>query len=294
MLKLYKSIIMKIDKYELKNPLVSSVFKLFLVLIVFTLLLKKFLTLYELINVDLSTEMITVLASLLGATVGGIISYLTTTGSILKTNRVKSAIINKKSIYEPIYIEFKQLLEDLEKKEIIYISRDARYRTIGSTSLEFWTRVKKDTRIFQIPEYLSKDVVEMENALDMHLKQIKLLKNTVFVEFESMLNTKGYYIFENRDNVRDFFSVEKIIRREKDILLEDFFERKFFGVPEISDEDKTVINAVFNHYIQNKMDLSEYETQRDLLVNKLKNCLEVIELIIKTITNKYERQNNLF
>ncbi|MFY3791826.1 hypothetical protein ACOQFO_09035 [Ureibacillus sp. MALMAid1270] len=294
MLNFYKSISLKLNKYELKNPFVFFALKLSLLIVVILLLIKIILTTYEIIDMDLSTEMITVLASLLGATVGGVITYITTTGSILKSNRVKSAIINKKTIYEPIYIEFKQLLEDIEQKEIIYISRDSRYRTIGSTSFEFWTRVKNDTRIFQIPDYLNKDIVEMENTLNKYMKQVDYLIDNALEQFESILNANGYQINDNRDGIRSFFKAKKIIHKEKDILLEDFFRNGVFGISKIIEKDKPIINAAFNDYIENNSELANYEFLRNLLVEKLKNCLEVIELIIKTIRNKYERQNNLF
>lgn len=179
----------KKDKFQLRHPIIYQLIKYLIVILVIYLLIKLFLYCFDMsaISFDFSPELIAVIGSLLGATVGGIITYFTTTHSILKTNHVRSSIINKKTIYEPVLQDLKNILEAFDKKEelkVLYFQ----YRIQDSKLLGAWNRVKNDTRIYQIPEYAKEELCNMEQSLKGYFEHIGNTKTEAFDYFEKLLN----------------------------------------------------------------------------------------------------------
>lgn len=284
----------KKEKFHLEHPLIYQVVKYLIVILVIYLLISLFLSFYNKLEISFksSPELIAVFASLLGASVGGIITYFTTTHSILKTNHVKSSIINKKTIYEPVLKDLNDILQEFDKeKEIEGLYRQ--YKWHGSKSLGAWERIKKDTRIYQIPDYAKEEVYKMEQILTEYFVHIDNIQDEAFKHFEKLLEDNGYRIKENHGGLASILlNVEKLLGKKQDLVL-DLFKERVFGLPEVSQTDIKIINENYNKYISENINVEIYQEKMKKATNSLRSCKKLIELMIVTIINKYEKQNKI-
>lgn len=285
-----------IDRAHLEYPVYTIIVKIIIVLAILVLLNRQILSKYKdcLTAFELSSEVIVVLASLLGATVGGLITYLTTTKSILRSNHIKSSLINKKTIYEPLLIELKELRKDVAEKQTIYLCSDPSFRTYGSTLFTVWLRIKSHGRYYQLPDYLRIELLELENELLKYTKKIERIIDDAYDFFIFILGNHGYQLEEKRGHIKSFFHTDKIIRKEADILLKDLLEKKILGIPTVTEDDKGIMNTEFNDYIKTNENISEFEQQKKRLIEILDKNIKLLELIIISIVRKYERQNYIF
>ncbi|MGG3623128.1 hypothetical protein ABES25_06135 [Bacillus gobiensis] len=278
------------DKFKLKHPKVDRLINLLIVLLVLLLTI-EITYLYNLLGpFKISTELI---ASLVGATIGGIITYYTTTHSVLKTNQVKSSIVNKKTIYEPILKELQDLLIEFEKNEDTGGNLYKKHKWYNLNLLEAWTRIKNDTRVFQIPNYLKYDLIKMEEELVNYFVYMDEATQSASDYFVELLRERGYEIKENDFHMGHFFGVDETVNKKTNLALE-IFNDNISGVPEVENEDQQAINEIFNEYILNNDKVDILKNKRQITIESIEDCKEVVELIIITIINKYERQNNIF
>ncbi|KOR90393.1 hypothetical protein [Paenibacillus solani] len=288
-----------LDKVKLRHPMGILILKYLIIVALIFLLIKIYLCYSRQVNVALkmgveSPGVVAILASLLGATVGGVITYFTTTRSLIQGNHIKSSIINKKTIYEPLHIELKNLMNELVENDIIHLSTNPSNRHGGTTEFEVWTRIKNDSRLYQLPEYLKIDLLNLEDKIFSYVKQRNSIGNNAFKYLKTQLESLGYKISENESGIESCFDIEDLIKRQTDILKTSILNNKILGMPDILEEDKEMLNVRFNAYIHNTTDITELESSKHKLTISIKSLVDIIELIIITITNKYERQSKLY
>ncbi|SYX85052.1 hypothetical protein [Paenibacillus alvei] len=288
-----------LDKLRLKYPVIMKSIDYIIYFLVLYTVIRLFICYIQRTNLNItsdfnSPEIVTIIASILGATVGGIITYFVTTRSLIKSNHIKSAVINKKTIYEPLYIEFKELLKEISEKDVIYLSQDSAYRTIVSTQFEVWTRIKKDSRIFQIPEYLKRNLLSFEEHLLGYINHFDIIDSNALEFFEAQLEDMGHHIEENKSEIKSFLDTEALINRQEDYLKTYIFKDEILGVPNLSQAEIDLINNEFNTYITNNKDIEEHHRRKNSVIYYLNDLIKILELIIIRITNNYEKQSNLY
>lgn len=290
-----KNIKDKINKFKLKHPVclntVKHIFRIILIMLVLYLL---FMFSGEQIKKMISnSQIVVILASILGASVGGIISYFINIQSMLKSNHMKSSIINKKVIYEPLLMEFKKIRKELSENEMVYFCFNSNYRTIGSISYEVWGRIKSDTRYYQMPDYLRKECIIVDNNIQDYSKAKISMVDNAYEIFNKLIEQKGYKIVENINGIKSFIKAQDLIRGVnvvKDCLLKEGIK----GIPEVSNEDKEKIIYEFDNLMKSSSIISDYVNIKNTLLESLDECIETIEIIIIRIANVYERKNNVF
>ena len=237
------------------------------------------------------TNIVVLLAALLGAVVGGIITYLINIKSIFINNHIKSAIINKKVIYEPLLIEFKQIRKRIEKESVLYFSHNAEHRTIGSTPFETWLRIKNDARFYQIPDFYQKECLDIEQPIEKYKNKIKEVEQTFYELFITTLKEKGHKIENINRGLRSFFRCKNIIE-EKDFIKTQILDRNILGLTKIDDElQKVEISRICNEKLLEIGVVKEFEIFTEDLKKYLDIAIISAERILKRISTVYEKRN---
>ncbi|MEJ8305322.1 hypothetical protein, partial [Saccharibacillus sacchari] len=205
-----KSLKTSLAKVRLKHPIILR-FVLIIILILLLAVLSNFLiNAFDSSNVDVfkfldNSGSVAILASLLGATVGGAITYFVTIYSLIQSNHIKSAIINKKTIYEPLLIEFKSLSKDLSNNKVVQISFNPARRNRNFTQFEVWMRIKNDSRYYQMPSYLREKLLSLEEDVISYIKQMENVEKSAFDSLKTQIKKVGKEIERNEASIGSFF-----------------------------------------------------------------------------------------
>ncbi|MCR8644214.1 hypothetical protein NV379_16290 [Paenibacillus sp. N1-5-1-14] len=299
MKKMSKSLRAFIIKKRLKNPLILKTLYVFISLLLLAALIGLIICFLSISKFSISNFLnnsgsVAILASLLGATVGGIITYFVTIQSLIQSNHIKSAIINKKTIYEPLLIEFKSLIKDFLNDEVVRISFDSTYRHSNFAQFEVWIRIKNDSRYYQMPNYLRAYLLSLEENITSYVGQIEEIKQSAFDFLKTQVENLGYEITQNEVGIKSFFNVEDLINTKKDYLSTVILKDKIVGIPDLTEEEKQSMNEAFNNYLYTTNSIKDYFRIKEKVISLLNELVEILELIIITITNKYERKSSLF
>lgn len=73
----------------------------------------------------------------------------------------------------------------------------------------------------------------------------------------------------------------------------ELFKNNVFGLPEVSEEDIQTINKQFDKYVEDNKNIDIYHEKLEKAKSTVTNCKEVVELMIITIINKYEKQSKI-
>lgn len=288
----------KFNKFRLIHhrivKLVSIVLKIVLVVMALIMIVVVLSTQFK--KLLSNSGFIVVLASILGATVGGIITYIINTRSILLSNRMKSSIINKKVIYEPLIMEYKNILERLLKEnKTLYFCCDSKYKAIGSTSYEVWKRIQSDTRIYQMPDFYKKECIIVDGKISKYIESETDIINKVYEIFESLLNYRDYKIEENEHGIKSLIDAEvDNLIIGNNIIIETLFKEKIVGLPTVRDEDREYILSCFEPRFNDSRVIDLFNESKKELIASLKGVIDTTEAIIVRIATTYERRNNIF
>lgn len=180
-----KSLKISLAKLRLKHPLILKIFLMMILILLFVIFSSVLIRSFNLSDLDIfkfldNSGSVAILASLLGATVGGAITYFVTIYSLIQSNHIKSAIINKKTIYEPLLIEFKSFSKDLSNNDVVQISFNSARRNRNFTQFEVWMRIKNDSRYYQMPSYLRENLLSLEEDVISYIKQMENVEQSAF------------------------------------------------------------------------------------------------------------------
>lgn len=290
-----------LNKFRLKHKNIVSISRFFLVIISLLFLIKLSIsfgkgTIRQLLDND---DFIIIMASLIGAITGGLITYFISTYTIIKTNFIKSSIINKNVSYIPLYNEFKNMLYHLisENEIILYFNKSQEYAT-RSSSVNFtvWHRIKKDNRYFQIPNYLKVECECVENNIIEYENSISNIKSKGSEIFMNILQEYSYTILESDQSRISEFFIDPISLIKKINSVEKCFDQhnNIYNFPSISNNHKILISDKFIEEFNRTTVISDFYFSRKKLINSLSTLINTLELIIKRITNEYESKNNIF
>lgn len=291
-----KNIIDLTNKFRLKHKMAVKVVKIILALVILSLLIylaKKFVqgTMYNFMN---NQELVIILASLLGASVGGLITYFININSMIKANHIKASIVNKNVSYSPLYLEYMKILNVLKEEDVLRFNRSIEYRTIGSTDYTVWERLKSDTRFFQLPDYLKKECAQVDEAVKKYENASYKIISIAFKLFVEILETNGYDITDNKNGITSFIKVRELIKGINSIKVNLLTDQKIYGMPEITVDDKEKIAEEFMEAFNQTEVICDFYTSKQELETKLTTASKTLETIIKRITNEYESRNNVF
>ncbi|AIW40964.1 hypothetical protein [Paenibacillus polymyxa] len=234
-------------KTRLKHPLIL---KILCVALLFLLLCILFSSIIYFLNISKfnvskflnNSGSVAILASLLGATVGGAITYFVTIYSLIQSNHIKSAIINKKTIYEPLLIELKSLIKDFSNNNIVQISFNSTRRHPNFAQFEAWMRIKNDSRYYQMPSYLREYLLSLEEHVVSYVKQMENVEQSAFEFLKRQVENLGHEITDNEAGVKSCFNSEDLISRKKDTLNEIFLRDRIVGMPDLTEGEKLIVN----------------------------------------------------
>lgn len=236
---------------------------------------------------------VAILASALGSIVGGLVTYFTNNFSVLKQNKMKNALLNKKIIYEPLLIEFKHIKNEFNNRNgIIRFSFDPEYKYFCNAHFHVWGRIKNDTRVYRIPEYIRKYIDNLENNIKEYEEYKEVINEEVFNRLEYILKNYGYEITDNRGGIASFIKLGNIIS-EISVGEWEIVGESIVGMPKISREHVPYIVEELDKFLYEKKYAKVFNNNIENIVKILDKCIYIIEFVIINITKQYET-NNMF
>ena len=227
------------------------------------------------------------LASLVGAAIGGMITYIANIVVLKKNLKIRSTIISKKTIYEPLLVEFRRLKVDIEKRPFISLGKLATL-TYSESQFECWGRMKNDGRCHMVPDFINTNISNLEIELEDYASFPSIISEEVGGHFTALLKENGYPFSHRGQN--NFFSPEKIINKEKGLFRKVVSD---YGISNITENDLTRLNDIFNDYIE-QSNYAEVRAQKQISVlATLVNSIDLLDLMIERITHRYERASRI-
>jgi hypothetical protein len=242
---------------------------------------------------------------LLGAIVGGTLTFIAAIYSQRNQTAAKGAVVRKSTIYTPLFDELVNVKAILKENPypLLFDIGSGRQTALPHPIFGAWERIKKDSRILQVPEYLGNSLEEYtksvliyltlrhEAATDVQERMNEIYRQEHNAEFE--IKNIGDTILPNvilgdrparhhmtlRQEIalqiqRDHFSAQpkqELTEQEIDHLTQVIFEQ-CNRLPSV----KRLVEA--------------YEDS----VSKLDDLIKALAIIIEVISRKYERHRGWY
>ena len=235
---------------------------------------------------------IAIVAATIGSITGGIISYFTNYIANIKNNKMKNAIFNKRTIYEPLLLEVNKISKYISNNQNFSDIINIGFKEIDDGCftdylvINTWKRIKDDTRFYKMPEYLKE---QMEN-LHFEIKELerykRYIEEDVFDKACDELESFGYRL--NLNNRYSIFQYYRILENELDELDCCCNWGEFEG-----DKSKYKIDVIkikeniFKH-INRQQYINNYIGIIQKIENVNNNCKKILEVIVKDIIRQYE------
>lgn len=228
-----------------------------------------------------------VIATLLGAVIGGIFTLL---GSIWVNKREQKSIYNlrrKKIIYSPLYDELINIkMNILEENQYPgYIVFGIRQQTIiPHPQYSAWDRIKNDTRYLEVP-LLLKD--QMEKLYDT-LREYISIRNSADAEIKEIVNkvlVMNGFEPSTIINLGEVLSSDILQGKDVDIFNEIYFSKEKCN---ISKEEVKKINLQILNFANELSSLNNIRRVYTIWMQEQDKAIEILSLLIKEIMQKYE------
>lgn len=228
-----------------------------------------------------------VIATLLGAVIGGIFTLL---GSIWVNKREQKSIYNlrrKKIIYSPLYDELINIkMNILEENQYPgYIVFGIRQQTIiPHPQYSAWDRIKNDTRYLEVP-LLLKD--QMEKLYDT-LREYISIRNSADAEIKEIVNkvlVMNGFEPSTIINLGEVLSSDILQGKDADIFNEIYFSKEKCN---ISKEEVKKINLQILNFANELSSLNNIRRVYTIWMQEQDKAIEILSLLIKEIMQKYE------
>lgn len=259
--------------------------------IIFTFIVVIFLLkLYKSYNLTIITNdptTFSVIATLLGAVIGGVFTLL---GSIWVNKREQKSVYNlrrKNIIYSPLYDELINIkCNILEKNQYPgYIDFGIGQQTIiPHPQYSAWDRIKNDTRYLEVP-LLLKD--QMEKLYD-KLREYISIRNSANAEIKEIVNK--VLVMNGLEpntiiNLGDVLSSDILQGEDVDIFNEIYISKENCN---ISKELVKKINLQVLNLANELSSLNNIRRVYILWMQEQDKAIEILSLLIKEIMQKYE------
>lgn len=235
---------------------------------------------------------IAIVAATIGSITGGIISYFTNYIANIKNNKMKNAIFNKRTIYEPLLLEVNKISKYISNNQNFPDIINIGFKEIDDGCftdylvINTWKRIKDDTRFYKMPEYLKE---QMEN-LHFEIKELerykRYIEEDVFDKACDELESFGYRL--NLNNRYSIFQYYRILENEIDEL--DCFCNwgEFEGDKSKYEIDVIKIKENIFKHINRQQYINNYIGIIQKIENVNNNCKKILEVIVKDIIRQYE------
>lgn len=264
------------------RKLIATIFTLVVVL--------AFIKLYNSYNFTAITNNPTnfgVLATLLGALIGGVFTLL---GSIWVNNREQKSRHNlrrKNIIYSPLYDELINIRSNILKKNPYpyYVDFEIRPNTIIShPQYSAWDRIKNDTRYLEVPSVL-KD--QMEILYDI-LREYVSVRNSADVEISEIVNNvlvMNGLETSTISNLGDYLSSDILEGKDIDLISKIYLNTESLGITE---EVEKNINLQILNFANELPSINNIRRVYSLWMDEQDKAIDILSLMIKQIMQKYE------
>lgn len=235
---------------------------------------------------------IAIVAATIGSITGGIISYFTNYIANIKNNKMKNAIFNKRTIYEPLLLEVNKISKYIANNQNVPDIINIGFKEIDDGCftdylvINTWKRIKDDTRFYKMPEYLKE---QMEN-LHFEIKELerykRYIEEDVFDKACDELESFGYRL--NLNNRYSIFQYYRILENEIDEV--DCFcnWEEFEGDKSKYEIDVIKIKENIFKHINRQQYINNYTSIIQKIEDVNNNCKKILEVIVKDIIRQYE------
>lgn len=228
-----------------------------------------------------------VIATLLGAVIGGIFTLL---GSIWVNKREQKSIYNlrrKKIIYSPLYDELINIkMNILEENQYPgYIVFGIRQQTIiPHPQYSAWDRIKNDTRYLEVPLLLKDQMEKLYDALREYIS----IRNSADAEIKEIVNkvlVMNGFEPSTIINLGEVLSSDILQGKDVDIFNEIYFSKEKCN---ISKEEVKKINLQILNFANELSSLNNIRRVYTIWMQEQDKAIEILSLLIKEIMQKYE------
>lgn len=274
---------LKFKIFVYKHRKISAIIFTFIVVIFLLKLYKS----YNLTIITNDPTTFSVIATLLGAVIGGVFTLL---GSIWVNKREQKSVYNlrrKNIIYSPLYDELINIkCNILEKNQYPgYIDFGIGQQTIiPHPQYSAWDRIKNDTRYLEVP-LLLKD--QMEKLYD-KLREYISIRNSANAEIKEIVNK--VLVMNGLEpsriiNLGDVLSSDILQGEDVDIFNEIYISKENCN---ISKELVKKINLQVLNLANELSSLNNIRRVYILWMQEQDKAIEILSLLIKEIMQKYE------
>lgn len=238
------------------------------------------------------SEQIVALSTLLGLTVGGVITYFTTHYLANRNRKIDILLKSKRTTFEPIYDEIRKLSRSLPEIGNLkyYFDRYLEYNTISGTSTARIESVLSDSRVYNLPKYLRKQLEYMIELTYSIEKQYDVASKSIKEVFRKFLEENDIELkySDNRNKVIDPLR----ILGASNIKHQLPFEPNHISLSKDGKIDADLRSELIQIY-DNELDSNSEYLELFNIDRELKNQIEysktLFTKLIALITYKYER-----
>ena len=238
---------------------------------------------------DISDTEFAVYGTLLGAIVGGVFTLIGTSFVNKQQLKAQTQIKRKNLIYKPLYDELMEIQEDYMKQNpfpnYVAIGKSKTSMPRFSPQYTVWERIKADTRYFEVPESLKKEIKILHKYIEDYLVAISdlntIIKDILNTTLQTELSTECTIV-----NIGDVLSGCVLTESNLDIFnhLNDALKPKI----EIDDENREKVSNLFYEKCKQNKQIQTIKKARKLWFEQQKRVLELLTTLISFVTIKYE------
>lgn len=235
-----------------------------------------------------SGEVIAVIASLLGAVVGGIFTLLGSVYVNQKQLKAQTHIKRKNLIYKPLYDELGEIENDIliENPFPYYVTFKQQPQTINKhPQYTVWGRIKSDTRYLETPQNLILEMEKLYEYIEKYLEvrhgdheSMTILFNNILQE---VLGTQCTI-----ENVGHFL-ISDALRND----LQDISHHYNYALAqkiEVTEEQKKLINSKFYQQCKDDKTVLSIKKAKEAWGIQQKKVIELLTDLIEYVNLKYE------
>lgn len=275
----------KIKLFFAKYSTAITIITMIVVLLIIAYFVKKtdVLAIFK----DISDTEFAVYGTLLGAIVGGVFTLIGTSFVNKQQLKAQTQIKRKNLIYKPLYDELMEIHEDYMKQnpfpQYVAIGKSKTSMPRFSPQYTVWERIKSDTRYFETPESLKKEIKILYKYIGDYLVAINdmntIIKDILNTTLQTELSTECAII-----NIGDVLSRCVLTESSLDIFnqLNDALK------PKIDDENRQRVSNLFYEKCKQNKQIQTIKRARKTWFEQQKRVLELLTTLISFVTIKYE------
>jgi hypothetical protein len=246
-----------------------------------------------------------IFGSLLGAIIGGMLTFTAAIYSQRNQTAARGAVVRKNTIYTPLYDELVSIRAMLEENPYpqLFELGSGRQTALPHPIFGAWERIKKDSRILQVPQYIANNLEEYtesvrtylslryESARDVQEKMNQIYRREHNAEFEikNIGDTMLASVILGVNPTRGGMNLRQEIALESQRDLMSAQPKQELTDQQINHLTQEIYNQC-NELPSVKRLVEAYERS----VSKLEDLIKALATIIEVINKKYERHRGWY